>query len=595
MRLRVALLLTAGVLAGTPAAAHGASPLIGQWAMDASQAAGATDVTPDGSGNGLDLRAPLGSAHVGPPARFGAGALLGANVTPLRVTSPLLAPARVTLLAWVRQSGNPGTLRYIAGRGDDGGWCGGSTWALYTGYPGQPGLRFYVRTGASGLPALTDAPADAQVFDGQWHLVAGTYDGTAARLYVDGVLVGAPVPAPEPLTYTFPGTSFYVDGYPVESCALGPNADDWPGAIDEVRVYDRALSATELGRLAAAPGPTAPDLVPDAAPVVDLPVVAPSGPPLVTAPPAPPAVAAAGAAPSVGRLLGTTEMKQALGGVAGASEQPPSRPLRAALRQAQPQALDAMKRVTETSRVGTTRRAASMSVTAMRQAQPDARLRRRLGAMRFGVVVPVPADAPGELVEVVATIALQKKRDDGVVVTQTVVLPPAVGIAGNDRVADVVVPVDRKATAAMTSPDVTDAALSALVGMVGTLSGAEPDPVSADEELERRIQENLAAAAEAHGRLFSVIQGLVGRRAGASDRPAGVTASGWAKQESRAKRERRAEASERARDRANRRAALLLAPATARLIEATRGRPLPSASVRLRGCRACRFNALDAK
>jgi hypothetical protein len=245
-------------------AARAASPLIAQWPLNESHTSGGTDSTEDVSGNGLALASAAGTMHFGTEnGKFG-GYLASSNNTTLKVTSPLLAPPQVTLLAWVKQNGYPGNLRYIAGRGDDGGTCLGSSYALYTGYSARPGLHFYVRQpGPSAVGVLTESPPDSSVFDNQWHLVAGTYDGTYARLYVDGVQVGPAEPA-SGISYEPPitGSSFYVDGYPEASCGLS----DFPGQIDEARVYDRALSPTELTRLAAAPGPTPPDLVPDEAP-----------------------------------------------------------------------------------------------------------------------------------------------------------------------------------------------------------------------------------------------------------------------------------------------------------------------------------------
>ncbi len=237
--------------------------------------AGPSDLTDDVSGNGLALSAPAGTMQFGSTAgRFGPY-LSGANTTTLKVDSPLLAPPQVTLLAWIKQSGFPGTLKYIAGRGDDGfPTCLGSSYALYTGYPAKPGLHFYVRTPTTS--ALSDVPDNAAVFDGQWHLVAGTFDGSNARLYVDGTPIGNPQPAPDGINYALGGgTSFYVDGYPVAACGIG----DWPGLIDEVRVYSRALTQTELARLAAAPGPAAPDLVPDETPAPPPPPPQPPPPP----------------------------------------------------------------------------------------------------------------------------------------------------------------------------------------------------------------------------------------------------------------------------------------------------------------------------
>jgi hypothetical protein len=263
-RIAAAAATFVAVLAVT-ATAHAAPPLVAQWPLDSGYLSGGSEYTEDVSGNGLALTSAANTMRFGTESGKFGGYLAGTNTSTLEVDSPLLAPPQLTLLAWVKQSGFPGTLRYIAGRGDDGGNCGGSSYALYTGYSGSPGLHFYVRTAESGgTNVLTDVPADSSVFDGNWHLIAGTYDGTDARLFVDGVEVGSPKPA-SGIVYNGPITdsAFYVDGYPpAAGCGGQP---DFPGDIDEVRVYDRALSASELGRLAAAPGPLAPALIPDEA------------------------------------------------------------------------------------------------------------------------------------------------------------------------------------------------------------------------------------------------------------------------------------------------------------------------------------------
>jgi Concanavalin A-like lectin/glucanases superfamily len=241
-------------------------PLIGQWPLESSTVSGATESTADVSGNGLSLAGSAGTMHFGTEGGKFGGYLAGSSATTMQVTSPLLAPPQLTLLAWIKQSGYPGLLRYIAGRGNDGPTCSGSSYALYTGYSAIPGLHFYVRQPDAGATSVvTDSPPDSAVFDGNWHLVAGTYDGANIRLYVDGVQIGPEKPA-SGIGYGSPITdpSFYVDGYPPQASCLG--ASDFPGQIDEVRVYERALTATELQRLAAAPGPAAPDLVPDGVP-----------------------------------------------------------------------------------------------------------------------------------------------------------------------------------------------------------------------------------------------------------------------------------------------------------------------------------------
>src|SRR3954471_6089016 len=126
--------IVAAVLLAAPVA-DAAAPLVGQWHLDGRTQTATNDVTPDSSGNGLDLTTALNAMQFDTTAGRFSGYLSSANATTLKVTSPLLAPAHVTLLAWVKQNGDPGVLKYIAGRGDDGpGTCLGSSYALYTGY-----------------------------------------------------------------------------------------------------------------------------------------------------------------------------------------------------------------------------------------------------------------------------------------------------------------------------------------------------------------------------------------------------------------------------------------------------------------------------
>lgn len=81
----------------------------------------------------------------------------------------------------------------------------------------------------------------ANVNDGRWHHVAGAYDGSVARLYVDGVEDGS-VETTGPIATN------------TERIYLGENAEapgrQWSGLIDDVRIYSRALSADEIRYLA---------------------------------------------------------------------------------------------------------------------------------------------------------------------------------------------------------------------------------------------------------------------------------------------------------------------------------------------------------
>jgi hypothetical protein len=72
---------------------------------------------------------------------------------------------------------------------------------------------------------------------GKWQLVTGTFDGAFARLYVDGVQVAfdAGTATPRTLTVSIGAYAYYPDaGY------------DWRGGIDDVRLYNRALTPAEV-------------------------------------------------------------------------------------------------------------------------------------------------------------------------------------------------------------------------------------------------------------------------------------------------------------------------------------------------------------
>jgi hypothetical protein len=90
-----------------------------------------------------------------------------------------------------------------------------------------------------------------------WVHLAGVYDGAMARLYVDGAEV-----ASEPLTGRFlPDTTPVILGGNGNG-ASGAPTELFPGRIDELMLYSRALSADEIRQIAA--GALFPGGAPDA-------------------------------------------------------------------------------------------------------------------------------------------------------------------------------------------------------------------------------------------------------------------------------------------------------------------------------------------
>jgi PKD repeat protein len=96
------------------------------------------------------------------------------------------------------------------------------------------GLRFRLKTGGT---TSTLATAAGQVQVGTWYHVAVTYDGSNMRIYKDGVQVA---------TAGKTGTISTGAGVPVALGSQPQGGSGFDGLMDDVRIYNEALSAAEI-------------------------------------------------------------------------------------------------------------------------------------------------------------------------------------------------------------------------------------------------------------------------------------------------------------------------------------------------------------
>jgi hypothetical protein len=201
--------------------ATGPSGLVGAWAFDESS--GTTAIDSSGTGNAGALSGPTRVTG----GRYG-GALSfdGANDWVTVADANSLDVTRSTISAWV-QPAALGTVWRTVGFKEQ---PGGMVYALYanqdTSRPvGQ--VNVGVEVNAVGPSTL---PLNA------WTYLASTYDGTAVRLYVNGTLVTTTA-----VTGSLPASTgpFRIGGNSIW-------AEWFNGLIDEVRVYSRALSSSEI-------------------------------------------------------------------------------------------------------------------------------------------------------------------------------------------------------------------------------------------------------------------------------------------------------------------------------------------------------------
>jgi hypothetical protein len=222
-----------------------APPYVGYWQFDE----GAGGTTADASGNGAN--GVLSGETTWLPGRVGPGALNfhGAGVQDAHVEAddhPAIrfsAAQGFTLSAWV----SPGGFRDK--------WAGIVTKSADR--PGGYGL--YLTAGNKWAFAASSADANALVSPADasegWHHVAAVQRGdTGVReLWVDGVLVASGVVGGPGAAADADGTGkLFVGG------SAGTIQEYFGGAVDDVRVYARALSGAELAGLAVLFNPAAP-------------------------------------------------------------------------------------------------------------------------------------------------------------------------------------------------------------------------------------------------------------------------------------------------------------------------------------------------
>ncbi|MDD4986082.1 MAG: LamG domain-containing protein, partial [Dehalococcoidales bacterium] len=141
-----------------------------------------------------------------------------------------LNPSTITMSAWIKTSTKDSTWRRIIDKAYNNGYvlC----------MVGDSSGKVSVQINGKSVNGTTN------VADNNWHFVTGTYDGSNIRIYVDGALQG---------TYAYTGT-ITSNAYDLaiginQSTSAGSEA--FKGNIDEVSIYNRALSQTEIQALMA--------------------------------------------------------------------------------------------------------------------------------------------------------------------------------------------------------------------------------------------------------------------------------------------------------------------------------------------------------
>jgi hypothetical protein len=150
-----------------------------------------------------------------------------------------LDPERFTLAVWATQAHDGATAPALTHIAKQLGAGVNDSWELEAGP--NFGEAFFTSDAPDFL--MLYSPDHAVEAD-RWYHLAATWDGVTKRLYIDGVLsVEAAAPAP--------------GAYDTSDAHIGCDSDNgslsqyYAGILDEIELYDRALSADEIALLAA--------------------------------------------------------------------------------------------------------------------------------------------------------------------------------------------------------------------------------------------------------------------------------------------------------------------------------------------------------
>lgn len=151
-----------------------------------------------------------------------------------------LQPAALSVAIWIKGA-HPGNFKYLVSKYLGGGGAGDHpSFAIYTHNAG--GLKFAIDTGGNAGNFALSPDAGSGVWDGNWHHVVGTFDGSTIRIYLDGQEVDSGTASATTIVYT--ADPLWVNTY--DGSILGVSSSV---SLDDLRIYSRALTRYDITQL----------------------------------------------------------------------------------------------------------------------------------------------------------------------------------------------------------------------------------------------------------------------------------------------------------------------------------------------------------
>lgn len=193
------------------------SGLVGYWSFDGSKINWASNTVTDSSGNG-NTGTMISMSTTTSPAQGKVGQALSFDGVNDRITfSGITMGTTHTVSMWIYPIPTSDTYGTLFSQGSNIGiWYRGSTSKIT-----------YIYSAINHVNNTT-------LTENQWHHVVIVSDGGSVTFYLDG---------------QSDGTSSSATGYTANTMGDNSISETFKGKIDDVRIYNRALSATEVGQL----------------------------------------------------------------------------------------------------------------------------------------------------------------------------------------------------------------------------------------------------------------------------------------------------------------------------------------------------------
>jgi endonuclease/exonuclease/phosphatase family metal-dependent hydrolase len=222
-------LLAAALVSGCAASALAQIPTAGltaHWKFDET---GTTQIATDSTANGHDGTLTNGASWTSGKLN---GAVLLDGVDDVVVVSNTagLQGSAFAISAWVKYTATDTSGGDVANMGD--------SYGLRV-QPNGTVKAYFFKGGGVWPNSLSTATTN----DGTWHHIVGQYDGSTLAVYVDGVQSGTPTAVSGAIVYAL-GPNFLLG-----QNGQGGTNHNFHGSIDQVRVYNRALTPAEIQAL----------------------------------------------------------------------------------------------------------------------------------------------------------------------------------------------------------------------------------------------------------------------------------------------------------------------------------------------------------